>query len=178
MDGTIAVALKGVVPIHADADADATFELLLEDRYADLLRLAVLLARDFAEAQDALQTALERAWRARRQVQDPSRLEPWLRRILVREVIRRQTSPWARLTRPATPLDLSAELAPSSDPDLGLDVVRAIAGLPIAQRAVVVLHHYAGYQVDEIAEIVRAPAETVRSRLRLAMVRIRAEVAK
>lgn len=174
MDAWFGAAIQGVVSIHADGDA--MFERMLEDRYVDLLRLAVLLARDLAEAQDALQTALERAWRARDQLHDPAHLDPWLKRIVVREVVRRQTSPWARLTRPATPVDLSRLVAAGRDADLGLDAMVAIARLPAAQRAVLVLHHYAGYPVDEVATIVGAPLETVRSRLRLAMARLRAEL--
>ena len=41
-------------------------------------------------------------------------------------------------------------------------------GLPIEQRAVVALHLYAGYPVDETARLMGAGLETTRSRLRLA----------
>ena len=176
VDVTFGAAIQGVVPIQADRDA--MFERMLEDRYLELLRLAVLMARDLTEAQDALQTALERGWRGRDQLRDAARLDPWLRRIVVREVIRRQTSPWARLTRPATVVDLSCLVSRERDSDLGLDVLGAIARLPVAQRAVVVLHHYAGYPVDEISTITGAPVETVRSRLRLAMARLREELVR
>ena len=176
MDVTFGAAIQGVVPIQADRDA--MFERMLEDRYLELLRLAVLMARDLTEAQDALQTALERAWRGRDQLRDAARLDSWLKRIVVREVVRRQTSPWARFTRPATVVDLSRLVSRDGDSDLGLDVLVAIARLPVAQRAVVVLHHYAGYPVDEIAAITGAPVETVRSRLRLAMAHLRAELVR
>ena len=176
MHAVIALAIKGVVLIHEDADTE--FERALEIRYLDLLRLAVLIAGDVAEGQDALQSALERCWRARNQLVDPTRLDAWLRRIVVREVVRRQTSPWRRLVRPATPVDLSRLLASGTDPGPGLDVIGALARLPVSQRAAVVLHHYAGYSVDEVATIVAAPAETVRSRLRLAMARLRSELAR
>ena len=176
VDVAFGTAVQGVVPIQADRDA--LFERMLEDRYLDLLRLAVLLARNLAEAQDALQSALERAWRSREQLRDEARLDPWMKRIVVREVVRRQTSPWSRLIRPATVVDLSRLVARDGDTVLTLDVLAAIARLPIAQRAVVVLHHYAGYPVDEISTITGAPVETVRSRLRLAMARLRTELAR
>jgi RNA polymerase sigma-70 factor (ECF subfamily) len=44
------------------------------------------------------------------------------------------------------------------------------------QRAVVALHHYAGYSLAETAEVVHAPVETVRSRLRLAKDRLRRDL--
>jgi RNA polymerase sigma-70 factor (ECF subfamily) len=176
VDATFGTVIQGVVPIQADRDA--AFERRLEDHYLDLLRLAVLLARNLAEAQDALQTALERAWRSREQLREEDRLDPWLKRIVIREVLRRQTSPWSRFTRPATVVDLSRLASSDGDSATNLDVLAAIGRLPVAQRAVVVLHHYAGYPVDEISAITGAPVETVRSRLRLAMARLRTELAR
>jgi RNA polymerase sigma-70 factor (ECF subfamily) len=176
VDETIGRPIQGVVLIHAEADT--RFERALEDRYLDLLRLATLLARDTTEAQDALQAALERAWRSRDQLDDQALLGPWLKKILVREVVRRQTSAWNRLVRPATPVDLSPLVGTRSGDDLHVDLLQALARLPVAQRVAVVLHHYAGYQIDEVSAIVGAPAETVRSRLRLAMSSLRMELAQ
>jgi len=45
--------------------------------------------------------------------------------------------------------------------------------LPADQRAVVALHLHLGYSIAETAEVVGAPPETVRSRLRLARQRLR-----
>lgn len=167
-------AITRAVP--AEATADALFETMLVERYLDLLRLAVLLAGNQPDGEDAVQLAIERAWRSRSQLRDVEALTPWLRRIVVREVVRKQTSPWARFTRNASPIDLTAIPANTVDRDVHLALLRALAHLPAAQRAVVVLHHYAGYRVDEVAEIVDAPVETVRSRLRLAMTRLRTEL--
>ena len=50
---------------------------------------------------------------------------------------------------------------------------QALAGLSVAQRAVVVLHLHAGYTLDETAEILGIPRETVRSRLRVARDQLR-----
>ena len=160
----------------AGADDELTFEAMLEVRYPSLLRLAVLVARNRSDAEDAVQAALERAWRSRAQLRQPERLDGWLHRIVVREVLRRETSPWRRLVRGAGPTDLSWIPARAEDHDLRPTIGRALARLPPPQRAVVVLHHYAGYRVDEVAEIVDAPIETVRSRLRLAMARLRADL--
>jgi RNA polymerase sigma-70 factor (ECF subfamily) len=52
----------------------------------------------------------------------------------------------------------------------------AFARLSAEQRAVVALHLYAGYSVAETAELVGAPVETARSRLRLARQRLRMEL--
>ncbi|MGH2467427.1 MAG: RNA polymerase sigma factor [Candidatus Limnocylindrales bacterium] len=163
-------------PVSGAAD-DAAFEGRLADRYPDLLRLALLLVGRRAEAEDVVQTALERAWRARRQLQDPQRLEPWLRRIVAREASRSRGSAWARLRATGRDVvDLSLPQTPGLAPDLAMDLNRAFEHLPPAQRVAVVLHHYAGYTVDEVAELLDVPRETVRSRLRLAMERLRREL--
>jgi RNA polymerase sigma-70 factor (ECF subfamily) len=50
----------------------------------------------------------------------------------------------------------------------------AFAALSTEQRAVVVLHHYVGLGLDEIASIVGVPAGTARSRLHYALQKLRA----
>jgi RNA polymerase sigma-70 factor (ECF subfamily) len=54
------------------------------------------------------------------------------------------------------------ELLTVSDRDL---LERGFRRLPAEQRAILVLHHFLGHSHDEIAESLRIPAGTVRSRL-------------
>ena len=54
----------------------------------------------------------------------------------------------------------------------------AFRELPVEQRAVVTLHLYAGYSVQETARIMGARLETTRSRLRLAREHLRRELAE
>lgn len=157
---------------------DDWLEQLLVERYPDLLRLAYLILRDQAEAEDVTQLALERAWRSRAQVRSADGALYWLRRIVVREALRARSSPW-RLLR--LPLHL-AEVEPPGggsggpDPAERLDIIHAFDRLPTDQSVAVVLHHYLAYPVAEVAEMVGVPLETVRSRLRLAMRRLREEL--
>ena len=58
-----------------------------------------------------------------------------------------------------------------------LSLVASFRLLPVEQRAVVTLHLYAGYSVDETARLMGARLETTRSRLRLARERLRRELA-
>jgi RNA polymerase sigma-70 factor, ECF subfamily len=162
----------------SEVAADEAFGARLADRYVELLRIAVLMAGDRAEGEDAVQSALERAWQHRRQLREIERLDAWLGRIVVREVVRRQTGAWARLARRSHPItELTSSIAaPDVDADLALRLGEAFDHLPPLQRAVVVLHHYAGYPVADVAIAVGAPVETVRSRLRVAMARLRDEM--
>lgn len=58
--------------------------------------------------------------------------------------------------------------APASEPELSPDHVAlmdAMRGLPVAQREALVLHHFVGMSVDEVAASVGAPSGTVKARL-------------
>src|SRR5579884_1106076 len=53
------------------------------------------------------------------------------------------------------------------------ELVRRLDALPYEQRHALVLHHVLGMTVPEIADELRAPAETIRSRLRLGKANLR-----
>jgi RNA polymerase sigma-70 factor (ECF subfamily) len=52
----------------------------------------------------------------------------------------------------------------------------ALGRLSPEHRAVVALHLYAGYSVDETARVLQIPFDTVRSRLRAARERLRRDL--
>ena len=141
-------------------------EAFVTDHYGRLIRLAGLICHDLHEAEDAVQAALERAWRRRGTLADIERMRPWLDRIVVNEAIRSRARP-----RP-TVVDLAAT-AGQARADEWAGLREAFARLSNEQRAVVVLHLYAGYSLADTAELVGAPLETVRSRLRLARQHLR-----
>jgi RNA polymerase sigma factor (sigma-70 family) len=49
----------------------------------------------------------------------------------------------------------------------------AIRELPVEQKEALVLQHFSGLSIEEIAMVVAVPAETVKSRLRYAMRKLR-----
>lgn len=153
-------------------------ESFVNEHYPRLVRLAGLITRDAEQAQDAVQAALERAWRKRDSVRDVASLRSWLDRIVAREAIRqtrggllatllrRNPEGWAEL---AAPLPEPAETAVLRD---------ALGRLSPDHRAVIALHLHAGYSVDETAQLLGVPFDTVRSRLRAARERLRREMAE
>lgn len=159
-------------------------DVFVREHYGRLIRLAGLVCRDAGHAEDAVQAALEQAWRRRATLRDRASLKPWLDRIVVREAIRlgrRERSILARLF--PQPREIPVEPAGPFDPTASSAATRiafraALDALPPAQRAVVALHLYAGYSIAETAEIVGVPVETARSRLRLARDRLRDTVAE
>ena len=123
-----------------------------------LYRVTCTLLREHADREDAVQSAIEKAWRRLASLRDESSFRPWLLRILVNEcrtILRRQQ----RLT----PIEILPDLpAPETvDPDL----YRFFTSLPDTLRLTMVLHYVEGYDVKEVARIQHIPVNTVKSRL-------------
>jgi RNA polymerase sigma factor (sigma-70 family) len=151
------------------------------DHYDRLVRLAALVCHSNELVEDAVQAAMEQAWRRRHTLRDQTRMRPWLDQIVVREAIRLNRPPW--WTRGTRPPEQAMESVPDRHAGSGLDasLVALTIGfrkLPVEQRAVVALHLYEGYSVDETARLTGAGLETTRSRLRLARQRLRRELAE
>jgi RNA polymerase sigma-70 factor (ECF subfamily) len=147
--------------------------------YQRLFRLAMLVCRDPSDASDAVQFGMERAWKSREKLRQDSSMRSWLDRIVVNEAIRqsRRRHSWlSRFTSPhpeVTWIEPVEQRVPSAE---WAALRSAFDKLPADQRAVIVLHMYAGYSLEETAQFVSAPVETVRSRLRLGKERLRREL--
>ena len=169
------VAAVGVVSSDLEGQLADFFGL----HYDRLIRLAALVCHADASVEDAVQAAMEQAWRRRHTLRDPDRLRPWLDQIVVRESIRLNRPPW--WTRFTQRIDQTAGSLEPPERRGGVDpawIALSIAfrALPAEQRAVIALHLYEGYPVDETAELMGASLETTRSRLRLARKRLRREL--
>ena len=153
-------------------DAAIGLETFVAEHYDRLLRLAWLVCRDGSDAGDAVQVGLEQAWRHQRSLNDPQRLRPWLDRIVVREagrLAKRRRGLVARFFSPRGDVGwIDQPDQRLGDRDDRMTLRAAFDRLSPDHRAVVALHLHAGYSVSETAELVGAPIETVRSRLRVA----------
>jgi RNA polymerase sigma-70 factor (ECF subfamily) len=163
-----------------DRDAFARFY----DRYASLVYPVVLnIVRDAADAADVVQEVFWESWQ-NAAAYDPARgsAEAWLftrarTRALdrLRAVRRRGTTfvgPVDEAVAAVEPLPDAAALAENRSV-----VLRALAQLPEPQREVIALAYYRGLTQTEIAARTRQPLGTVKTRLRLALERLR-EVVK
>jgi RNA polymerase sigma-70 factor (ECF subfamily) len=174
---TLSAGVAATVAGSAVTNAPDTLEAFVAVHYRRLVRLAGLVALDAAEAQDAVQNALIRAWRSHHRLRDRNRMKSWLDAIVVREAIRlngRRRS-WLRGLVRGGDIELPAKGLPTG---ASLDLAAGLAALPAPQRAAVALHYEAGYSVAEVAQLLDIPLETVRSRLRLARQRLRRELSE
>jgi RNA polymerase sigma-70 factor (ECF subfamily) len=170
----------GVRTAGSATHAAVALEAFVAEHYDRLLRLAWLVCRDGSDAGDAVQVGLEQAVRHQRSLLNAASLRPWLDRIVVREAARiakRRRTLLSRFLSPQTEvrwLETPDERIADGDDRLALRA--ALGRLSPDHRAVVALHLHAGYSVAETADIVGAPIETVRSRLRVAKQHLRHEL--
>jgi RNA polymerase sigma-70 factor (ECF subfamily) len=139
-------------------------------------RLATLILRDRAGAEDATQEAIARAWSSWGTLRDRSRFDAWFDRILVN--VCRNRMRHAR-TIHVVALDDALEL-PAADSH-GATVARlalepAFAKLTPEQRIIVVLRFWRDLPVEEIAERLQIPPGTVKSRLHYALKSLRTAI--
>lgn len=167
---------ESAVPGAASVEDDLA--AFFDAHYERMVRLAGLVCRTGHLAEDAVQAAMEQAWRRRGSLRDPARMRWWLDRIVVREAIRLNRRPWwsrlgaTQTEQHASPLpDPAGETTPQR-----MALTAAFEALTPEQRAACVLHLHLGYGVVETAELMGAGVETTRSRLRLARRRLRADL--
>lgn len=132
-------------------------------------RFARGLTGDAADADDLLQTAVERALRSRDQWQAGTRLDSWLYRILRNawiDTVRAR----GRRAKVLAPEEAGEDRGHDPRPaiEAGIDlaaILKAMERLPAEQREVVVLILIEGFGYREAAEILDLPMGTVSSRL-------------
>jgi RNA polymerase sigma-70 factor (ECF subfamily) len=166
------------VAAAAAGDREAAQALLTDllPRVANLVRY--LIGRD-VDVEDITQRVLVDILRSLRTFRGDSQLATWSDRIAIRVTLSHMKR---RRVVAARQSDVAAELAvvqnkqESDNPEQVLarrQAVRALDALPEEQRTVVVLHHIVGMSVPELADHLAVPFETVRSRLRLGLHKLR-----
>lgn len=161
------------------ADTDAVFERLVIESQDRALGLALrLLSGDRAGAEDVVQEAYLRAYKALPRFRGESTLKTWFDRIVVRETYRYLRSPWRRwFAGPTEDLDALPGEAASLEPSFSKPVFEALGALSANQRTVFVLVHLEGYTVQEAAQIMGRSVGTLKSHLHRALASLRDSLA-
>ncbi len=155
----------------------ADFAALAPLHMPTMLRVAAALV-GVADAEDAAQEALVRAWQAWPRLRDVSAFRPWVLRITVNVCRDWQRGRFGTNRRLMEPLDVSeaADLIATiggdpgaSDHAAALDLRAAVNRLEPAYRVVVALRYYAGMDATEVGAALDIPPATVRTRLRRAL---------
>jgi RNA polymerase sigma-70 factor, ECF subfamily len=164
----------------AGGDPSAPGELV-ERYHAELYRYARALLRDTPAAEDAVQTAFERAFVALGKYPaeriEALSLRPWLYRIVlnvVRNVWReshREVSV-AETPEPNESLGTVSGTAPSTDREAWMDTIGALGWLSERQRVAVALRYIEDLPYAEIAETTGWPENTCKTLVRRGIARL------
>lgn len=146
------------------------------------IRLAYLITRNWATAEDAVQEAFLQAFRSLDSFQEERPFKPWFTKIVVNKAKRTRD----RLDRGHLPYDIEEpnphrEYGPEEhalDRE-GLDTLfEAINELDEYHRFPLLLKYVSGLTETQIAEALNIPGSTVKSRLYVARQRLKRHIAK
>jgi len=167
----------------ANGDLDAYEEIVR--RYQSLLfRAAFLVTGVAAEAEDAAQEAMVKAYRAIGRFRRGAPLRPWLLRIVTNEARNRRRSSGRRAglaLRAAEDRRLSGDAAPSPEA-AALEredrerLIAAVNSLGEGERLAVAYRYFLGLDESETASALGIPRGTVKSRTSRALGRLREEL--
>jgi RNA polymerase sigma-70 factor (ECF subfamily) len=155
----------------------AALEAVVTELLPRIRNLMRYLLRGDADADDIAQEVMVAIVRGLPSYRGEGSLHGWADRVAVREAFARLRQARRARARIDAGADLAVVPDPGGKPDAYAErrrVVGLLDELPDEQRHAVVLHHVLGLSVPEIAAEVGAPVETVRSRLRVGIARLRA----
>jgi RNA polymerase sigma-70 factor (ECF subfamily) len=155
--------------------AESQFENLVALHYVELYRFAIGLTLSETDACDLTQQTFyiwaQKGWQSR----DASKVKTWLMTTLHREFL---TGVRKRTRFPHYEIGLvERELADADSADMtwmdGPEVLRALANVDLIFRAPVTLFYLEGLRYKEIAEILKTPLGTVKSRIARGIAQLR-----
>lgn len=141
--------------------SDEAFTAIAEKNMDSIFRLALNYMRSRPEAEDITQNVLIRLYRTEKEFENDDHLRYWLVRVTVNECKRALALPWRRMESLE---ELSQGYVFPEPKDRTL--FNAVMALPRKYRLPIYLHYYEDYSTQEIAEILKIPAATVRTQLR------------
>lgn len=151
----------------ADWDADRAITAIYTSHYRSLVRLALVLVRDEAAAEDVVQDSFIAAYGSWRRLRDPDKMLSYLRQSVVnrsRSALRHRIVVDKNAPKPAPDIT-SAEQRAISLAEERSAVISALRTLPPRQREAVVLKYYADLSDAQIANVMGISPGAVKSHM-------------
>ena len=180
MVGAMEIQAGELVRAAASGD-EAAFTELVARHHRDLLRVAYVICRDSALAEDSAQAAWAIAWRRLGDVKDPTHIHRWLVAVAANEA-RRTMRSRRRNVHEISVADVELEGVPDlrSDPlaagIANADLRRVLATLDPTDRALIALRYVAELSSDEIGRALGMSSSGARGRLSRVLLRLRGEL--
>ena len=129
-------------------------------RAGRLREIAFLMCGDWHQAQDLTQQTLTKVYVAWRRIRSRDNVDAYARRVLLRELLNERR---LRRSSERPVADVPEAPAVSSDPDLRLTLLQALATIPPKRRAVIILRYWDDHSVERVAEIMQITTSAVKS---------------
>jgi RNA polymerase sigma-70 factor (sigma-E family) len=158
-------------------DRESEFVDLVTERYGSLCRTAYLLTGNRQSAEDAVQSALVRAFVHWNKVCRADHPEAYVHRMVVNEVLSLRRRRWTREALVDDPERLPSAAVQTGPEDAVADrhdMAVALAALTMRQRAVLVLRYYDGLSEAEIATTLGIRAGSVKGHARAGLAKLSA----
>lgn len=157
--------------------AEDEFSEFVLRTWPHLDRVALALTGSRHDADDLLQNAYTKAYKAWPRLLQAAHPEAYVRRILVNESASSWRRPWRRAERSTPELPERPAGAPQDAYAAHDEVWREIQRLPKRQRAVLVLRYYEDLTERQTADVLGVAIGTVKSQTSVALRRLRTAIA-
>jgi RNA polymerase sigma-70 factor (ECF subfamily) len=160
--------MSAVPPIEGPLDFSSRLEAVLDPAY----RLATVMLRDRAAAEDAVQEAALKAWRKHDQLRGGAEsFQPWFLSIVANECRMARRVRWLSVIRLADPPQVVD--SPEGATVAGHELREAIMALQVADRAALFCFFYLDLPLDEVGRVLGISPSAARSRVYRAAQRLR-----
>jgi RNA polymerase sigma-70 factor (ECF subfamily) len=167
-------AADELLAIRCQLGEPAAFDDLIARWHAPLWAFVRRLVGDDDSAREIFQDVWVRVIRGIPQVRDGAKLRAWLFGIARRAVMDRLRREYGRSPVADVEVDeIAADTASIDDQEDLEELDRALAGLPMVEREVVTLFYLQELSLNEVAEALKVPVGTIKSRLFRAKRRLR-----
>jgi RNA polymerase sigma factor (sigma-70 family) len=155
----------------AQRGGEDAFAAVVRPHLEVAFRLAYVITGSAADAEDAVQDALVKAWRALGRFRAGEPVRPWLLRIVANEARNRRRSSGRRLR---LALRAASERQPDTDDPVDREaLLEALHALPGDAQAVLACRYLLGLSEQETAAALDVATGTVKSRTSRALDRLR-----
>lgn len=155
---------------EAAADRELAFDAIVGPLVDPAFKLAMVFLRDPHEAEDAVQEATLKAWRAFNSLRDQSTARSWFFTIVANQCRTMRRARWWWVLR----LDSMPPPAEGDQrTDERLDLTRELSLLPVTDRAALFLFFYLDLPLSEVARVLKISPQAAKSRVHRALTKLR-----